>query len=159
MDYEPDPYSVATKIAVDALSRRARSRGELAQVLAKKAVPQEVAERLLDRLVAQKLLDDRAFAQEWSQLRHRSKGLSRRVLAQELRKKVIAPDLIDEALATISREDEVLAARAIVAKKIRSLARCDDDVRYRRLHSLLARKGYSSSVISEAIREELLISS
>jgi regulatory protein len=159
MDYEPDPYSVATKIAVDALSRRARSRGELAQLLAKKAVPEEIAERLLDRLVAQKLLDDCAFAQEWSQLRHRSKGLSRRVLAQELRKKVIAPELIDEALATISREDEVLAARALVAKKVRSLTRCDDGVRYRRLHSLLARKGYSSSVISEAIREELLISS
>ena len=158
MDYEPDPYSVATKIAVDALSRRARSRGELAQLLAKKAVPEEIAERLLERLVAQKLLDDRAFAQEWSQLRHRSKGLSRKVLAQELRKKVIPPDLIDEALATISREDEVLAARALVAKKLRSLTRFDDEVRYRRVHSLLARKGYSSSVISEAIREEFLLS-
>ena len=49
MDYEPDPYSVATKIAVDALSRRARSRGELAQLLRKKLVPEEIIDRLLDR--------------------------------------------------------------------------------------------------------------
>jgi regulatory protein len=159
MDFEPDPYSVATKIAVDALSRRARSRGELAEILRKKLVPEEVAERLLDRLVAQKLLDDSAFAHEWSQLRHRSKGLSRRVLAQELRKKAIAPEVIDHALAGITREDEVIAARNLVAKKLRSLTRFSGDVQYRRVHSLLARKGYSASVITEAIRAELAIAS
>jgi len=118
VDYEPDPYSIATKIAVDALSRRARSRGELAQLLRKKLVPEEIIDRLLDRLVAQRLIDDRTFAEEWSQLRHRSKGLSRRVLAQELREKVIAPELIDEVLAQISHDDEVVAARHLVAKKL-----------------------------------------
>ena len=159
MDYEPDPYSIATKIAVDALSRRARSRGELAQILAKREVPQEVADRLLDRLAAQKLIDDHAFAYEWSQLRHRSKGLSRRVLAQELRKKMISADVIDAVLEEISREDEVIAARNLVHKKLRTLTRFDEATQYRRLHSLLARKGYSSSVITEAIRSELPIAS
>jgi len=159
MDYEPDPYSVATKIAVDALSRRARSRGELAEILAKRGTPEDVAERLLDRLVTQKLVDDHAFAQEWSQLRHRSKGLSRRVLAQELRKKSIAPEVIDEVLGEISRDDEIMAARNLVAKKLRSLSRFDSEVQYRQLHSLLARKGYSSSIISEAIRLEVAIAS
>ena len=158
MDYEPDPYSVATRIAVDALSRRARSRGELAQLLQKKDVPAEVIERLLDRLVAQRLIDDGAFAHEWSQLRHRSKGLSRRVLAQELRHKVIAPEVIEEALSHISHEDEVAAARNLAAKKLRSLSRFDDEVKRRRVHALLARKGYSSRVISEALREELATS-
>ena len=154
MDYEPDPYSVATKIAVDALSRRARSRGELAQLLRKKGVPEEICTRLLDRLVAQKLIDDLIFAQEWSQLRHRSKGLSRRVLAQELRNKVIAPELIEQALADISHEDEVSAAQNLVAKKLRSLSRFDDEVKRRRVHALLARKGYSPRVTSEALRQE-----
>ena len=158
MDYEPDPYSVATRIAVDALSRRARSRGELAQLLQKKDVPAEIIERLLDRLVAQRLVDDGAFAQEWAQLRHRSKGLSRRVLAQELRKKVIAPEVIEEALSQISHDDEVIAARNLVAKKLRSLARFDSEVQRRRVHALLARKGYSPRVISEALREELATS-
>lgn len=159
MDYEPDPYSVATKIAVDALSRRARSKGELAEILAKRGTPEDVAERLIDRLVTQKLVDDHAFAQEWSRLRHRSKGLSRRVLAQELRKKSIAPEVIDEVLGEISRDEEIIAARNLVAKKLRSLNCFDSEVQYRRLHSLLARKGYSSSIISEAIRLELAIAS
>jgi len=159
MDYEPDPYSVATKIAVDALSRRARSRGELAEILAKRGTPEDVAERLIDRLVTQKLVDDHAFAQEWSRLRHRSKGLSRRVLAQELRKKSIAPEVIDEVLGEISRDEEIIAARNLVAKKLRSLNCFDSEVQYRRLHSLLARKGYSSNIISEAIRLELAIAS
>jgi len=159
MDYEPDPYSVATKIAVDALSRRARSKGELAEILAKRGTPEDVAERLIDRLVTQKLVDDHAFAQEWSRLRHRSKGLSRRVLAQELRKKSIAPEVIDEVLGEISRDDEIIAARNLVAKKLRSLNCFDSEVQYRRLHSLLARKGYSSNIISEAIRLELAIAS
>lgn len=159
MDYEPDPYSVATKIAVDALSRRARSRGELAEILRKKLVPDEVIERLLDRLVAQKLIDDRAFAREWSQLRQRSKGLSRRVLAQELRRKSIAQQLIDDVLEEISREDEVAAARNLVAKKLRTLSRCDSQTQFRRVHSLLARKGYSATIIREAIRAEMAIAS
>lgn len=159
MDYEPDPYSVATRIAVDALSRRARSRGELAQLLQKKGVPVEIIDRLLDRLVAQKLIDDRVFAQEWSQLRHRSKGLSRRVLAQELRHKVIAPEVIEDALSHITHDDEVIAARNLVAKKLRSLSRFDDEVKRRRVHALLARKGYSSRVISQALREEFATSS
>lgn len=159
MDYEPDPYSVATKIAVDALSRRARSRGELAEILRKKNVPEEICERLLTRLTEQRLIDDNAFAREWAQQRHRSKGLSRRVLAQELRKKSIAHELIDEVLNEITRDDEVAAARTLVAKKISSLSRFSDDVRYRRAHSLLARKGYSSSIISEVLRAELLTSS
>ncbi len=159
MDYEPDPYSVATRIAVDALSRRARSRGELAQLLQKKGVPVEIIDRLLDRLVAQKLIDDRVFAQEWSQLRHRSKGLSRRVLAQELRHKVIAPEVIEDALSHITHDDEVIAARNLVAKKLRSLSRFDVEVKRRRVHALLARKGYSSRVISQALREEFAISS
>lgn len=159
MDYEPDPYSVATKIAVDALSRRARSRGELAEILRKKLVPDEVIERLLDRLVAQKLIDDRAFAREWSQLRQRSKGLSRRVLAQELRRKSIAQQLIDDVLEEISREDEVAAARNLVAKKLRTLSRCDSQTQFRRVHSLLARKGYSATIIKEAIRAEMAIAS
>lgn len=159
MDYEPDPYSVATKIAVDALSRRARSKGELAEILAKRGTPEDVAERLIDRLVTQKLVDDHAFAQEWSRLRHRSKGLSRRVLAQELRKKSIAPEVIDEVLGEISRDEEIIAARNLVAKKLRSLNCFDSEVQYRRLHSLLARKGYSSNIISEAIRLELAIAS
>lgn len=159
MDYEPDPYSVATRIAVDALSRRARSRGELAQLLQKKGVPVEIIDRLLDRLVAQKLIDDRVFAQEWSQLRHRSKGLSRRVLAQELRHKVIAPEVIEDALAHITHDDEVIAARNLVAKKLRSLSRFDVEVKRRRVHALLARKGYSSRVISQALREEFATSS
>ena len=158
MDYEPDPYSVATRIAVDALSRRARSRGELAQLLQKKDVPVEIIDRLLDRLVAQRLVDDGAFAQEWAQLRHRSKGLSRRALSQELRKKVIAPEVIEEALSQISHDDEVIAARNLVAKKLRSLARFDSEVQRRRVHALLARKGYSPRVISEALREELATS-
>lgn len=159
MDYEPDPYSVATKIAVDALSRRARSRGELAEILRKKLVPDEVIERLLDRLVAQKLIDDRAFAREWSQLRQRSKGLSRRVLAQELRRKSIAQQLIDDVLEEISREDEIAAARNLVAKKLRTLSRCDSQTQFRRVHSLLARKGYSATIIKEAIRAEMAIAS
>lgn len=159
MHYEPDPYSVATKIAVDALSRRARSRGELAEILRKKLVPDEVIERLLDRLVAQKLIDDRAFAREWSQLRQRSKGLSRRVLAQELRRKSIAQQLIDDVLEEISREDEIAAARNLVAKKLRTLSRCDSQTQFRRVHSLLARKGYSATIIREAIRAEMAIAS
>ena len=53
MQIEADPYSeysAATKIALNALSRRAKSRGELYAVLLKKNTEPDLIDRVLDRL-------------------------------------------------------------------------------------------------------------
>ena len=67
---EADPESVARTILLNQLTGRARSRKELADKLAGKLVPDEIATRLLDRFEEVGLVDDAAFARLWIDSRH-----------------------------------------------------------------------------------------
>src|SRR3954466_14492448 len=90
------PESVARTILLDQLTGRARSRKELSDKLAAKQVPPEVAARLLDRFEDVGLVDDTAFARTWVTQRQPAagggKGLARRALAQELRRKGVGDE-------------------------------------------------------------------
>jgi regulatory protein len=150
---EADPESVARKILLDQLTGQARSRKELADKLAKKRVPEEIAVRLLDRFEEVGLVDDAAFARLWVDSRQSGKGLARRALAQELRRKGVADEVAREALDEVDPADEEAAARALVAKKLRSLGRFDDITKTRRLVGMLARKGYPPGMAMSVVRE------
>jgi regulatory protein len=150
-----DPEAVARKILLDQLTGQARSRSELADRLAKKNVPDDVATRLLDRFEEVGLVDDDAFARAWVASRQPGKGLARRALAQELRRKGIDDEVAREALDEIDPADEEAAARVLVRKKLRTLARVDDTGAPRRLVGLLSRKGYPSGLSFAVVREEL----
>ena len=159
---DADPESVARKILLDQLTGQARSRKELADRLAKKHVPDEVAVRLLDRFEEVGLVDDDAFARSWIASRGPTgsggKALARRALAQELRRKGVDDETAREALDEIDADDEEEAARALVRKKLRSLHRVDDATATRRLVGMLARKGYGSGLAFAVVREELAAS-
>lgn len=152
---DADPESVARKILLDQLTGQARSRKELADKLAKKDVPAELATRLLDRFEEVGLIDDGAFARSWVESRQPGKGLARRALAQELRRKGIDDEVAREALDEIEPEQEEAAARVLVRKKLRTLSRVDDATATRRLVGLLARKGYGSGMAFAVVRDEL----
>jgi regulatory protein len=152
---DADPESVARTILLDQLTGRARSRRELADKLAAKNVPADVATRLLDRFEEVGLVDDEAFARSWIASRQPGKGLARRALAQELRRKGVDDEVAREALDEIDPAEEEAAARALVRKKLRSLARVDDATATRRLVGMLARKGYGSGLAFAVVRDEL----
>jgi regulatory protein len=156
---DADPESVARKILLDQLTGRARSRKELSDKLAGKAVPAEIATRLLDRFEEVGLVDDGAFARTWVDQRRSAlgggKGLARRALAQELRRKGIDDETAREVLDEVDPADEEEAARELVRRKLRSLSRVDDQTATRRLVGLLARKGYSGGLALSVVRDEL----
>ncbi len=152
---DADAEAVARKILLDTLTGQARSRAELEQRLARKKVPDDVAGRLLDRFEQVGLVDDEAFARSWVQSRQSGKGLARRALAQELRRKGVDDDTARTVLEEVDPDDEEQAARALVRRKLRSLAAVDRDTAIRRLSGLLARKGYSSGVAFRVVKDEL----
>lgn len=152
---DADAEEVARKILLDQLTGQARSRTELATKLAKRRVPDDVAERLLNRFEEVGLIDDAAFARAWVDSRQPGKGLGRRALAQELRRKGIDEEVAREALDEIDPEDEEEAARALVRRKLRTLRRVDRATATRRLTGMLARKGHSGEVVWRVVREEL----
>jgi regulatory protein len=156
---DADPESVARTILLDQLTGRARSRQELSDKLAARRVPAEIAARLLDRFEEVGLVDDAAFARTWVSQRQPAggggKGLARRALAQELRRKGVADETSREVLDGLDPADEEAAARELVRRKLRSLTRVDDQTATRRLVGMLARKGYSSGLAFAVVRDEL----
>jgi regulatory protein len=150
---EPDPYDVARQIVLRQLAMAPRSRAELFKKLAERGCAAEVAASVLDRMTQVGLIDDRAYAQMFVRSRQAERGLAKGALARELHAKGIESHLADEALASISDEDEHDRARALVDKKLRAMHGLGIEVQTRRLAAMLARKGYSASMTYAAIRE------
>lgn len=152
---EADHEAVARKILLDQLTGRARSRHELADKLRGKHVPDELAARLLDRFEEVGLVDDQAFARAWVSDRQRGKGLAPRALAQELRRKGVDDETVRAAVDEITEDDQEAAARALVRRKLRSLAQVDQATATRRLAGMLARKGYPPGLVFRVVKDEL----
>lgn len=147
--------SFAREVLVRKLTVRAHSRADLAQALAQKQVPAEVAGAVLDKFEAAGLINDEEFARSWVQSRQRSKGLARNVLAMELRRKGVDGDIALEVLSELDPEVERQAAHRLVERKLRTMHGLDQQVQIRRLVGLLARKGYAPQVAFEVVRQEL----
>ncbi len=154
-EVEADPEGVARTILLDALTGQARTRRELADKLAKREVPDDVAAELLNRFTDVGLIDDAAFASAWVESRHRSRGLAPRALAQELRRKGVDDEEAKAALEQIDEDDQRAAARALVDRKMRSVRGLDPQVATRRLAGMLARKGYGAGLAFSVVREAL----
>ena len=152
---DADPEQVARAILLRRLSASPRSRRELADDLHRRGVPDDVAERVLDRFVEVGLIDDAEFARQWAESRQRTKGSARSVLRQELRSKGIDDDAVADALEPIDSDSERDRARRLVEVKVRSLSRVDDATRQRRLVSMLMRRGYSHAVSMNVVRDVL----
>ena len=152
---EADQEAVARRILLDQLTGRARSRHELADKLRSRLVPDEIADRLLDRFEQVGLVDDEAFARAWVSDRHRIKGLAPRALAQELRRKGVDDETVRAAVDEVTDDDQESAARRLVRRKLRSLGGVDQATATRRLAGMLARKGYPPGLCFRVVKDEL----
>jgi regulatory protein len=158
LDPDADPVAMAREICLRLLTDRARTRQELAQALRRKGVPDDAAGSVLERFDEVGLIDDAAFAGQWVRSRHASRGLARRAIAMELRRKGVADEIAGEALAEVDAESEERRARELVDRKLRSLTITTADQRAaagRRLVGMLARKGYGAGVAYRVVREAL----
>ena len=143
VDAEPDPESVARAIVLRRLTGSAQSRAQLADALARRDVPEDVATRVLDRFTEVGLVDDAEYARMLVRTRQQERGLARRALAVELRRK------------GIDDEDEERTARELVRRRLRTTRGLQTEVRVRRAYGALARKGYSGGLVARLVREEL----
>ncbi|MCV2393466.1 recombination regulator RecX [Actinotalea sp. M2MS4P-6] len=142
---------MARAIALRLLTGAPRTRRQLADALARKDVPDDVAERVLDRFVDVGLIDDAAYAESLVRSKHQSRGLARPALAMELRRKGVSDEDAREALASIDEADEEVAARALIQRRWRDDG--DPVVQGRRILAMLGRKGYSSGLAARLVRE------
>lgn len=149
-----DPAQQARDICLRQLAVRPRTRAELATVLQRRGIADEVAAQVLDRYAEVGMIDDAAFASAWVNSRHHGKGLARRSLANELRRRGVDSESADAALDEIDDDTEAATARALADRKLRTMTGDPASV-FRRVLGMLARKGYPAGVAVRATKEAL----
>ncbi len=150
-----DPEIRARQICLRLLTAEPRTRAQLAQALHRGGVPAEAAESVLSRFADAGLINDAAFARAWVESRHHSRGLSRRSLSAELKRRGIDGEEIREAVDALDPEQEVATARRLVEQKMASTRGQPPQARARRAASLLARKGYPPGLTFRLIKEAM----
>ena len=156
---EPSREELARALCLRLLTARARTRAELSGQLAKRGYPDDIRDRVLDRLAAAGLVDDADFAEEWVRSRRANAGKSRRALAAELYTKGVDNDIITTALGGLDAAAGRERAEQLVRAKLRRETLGDDDKAdtrvTRRLAAMLARRGYSQTLVGEVVIAEL----
>lgn len=141
--------------ALDLLALRARSIAELRQKLVRKGEPSEAVDAAIERLKAQRLLDDAQFARQFARAKVVGAGASRRRIALELTRKGVDRQTADSAIDDLAEAEGIDVSAAIhrvAEKKWRSLAKLDAQTASRRLYAFLARRGFNPDEIRSAMQ-------
>ena len=141
-----DQEEKAKNIAIGFIEYRPRSLNETRRHLKKKAYPEAVIERVLERLQAVELLNDAQFARYWVEQRETFKPRSKMALQHELRQKGISRELIEEAVEEV---DELAAAQKAAQSKAQRWHSLPWQEFRKKLGGFLQRRGFSYAVIRE----------
>ena len=137
--------------ALKLLSVRQRSVMELRQRLLQKNYSAEDTESCLATLKAQRLLDDKMFAEAWAG-RGARKLIGRNRLRQELQAKGVVREVIQGAVGISSDLEERAHALKVARQKWKTLSKVPVESGRRRLYGTLTRRGFESSVIRSVVQ-------
>ncbi|MFT4235453.1 MAG: regulatory protein RecX [Microbacterium sp.] len=149
----PD-FAQAEARLLKALSVRSLSEREARERLRKDGVDFVAAEAIIGRLLRRGAIDDAALAEQLVYAGTSRRNQGRRAIAQVLAARGIAREVIDEALAELSDDDEERALE-FARGRAPSLTRFDDDTALRRLVGQLTRRGYGGSLVMTVARRAL----
>jgi len=136
--------------ALALLARTSRSRTELREALFRRGYPPAEVDPVLSSLVRSGLLDDRRAAEAFLASRRGRYGRAR--LMRELRARGFDREVADAALAGVERSDERETLRRLCRRKMAELSRLPAAERRRKVFASLARRGFASGEILEALR-------
>lgn len=142
-----DQRRQALGTALGMLARRPHSRREIEQGLRRRRISRDIVEATLGRLDELRYLDDGAYARQWVAQRMRQSPRSMRALAHELQERGVAPEEIRAALA---QADDLVMARACLARRRRSWEGLEPEARRRKMLSILQNKGFPYDIAREA---------
>ena len=136
------------------LSYRDRSEREFTKRLLDKGFHREVTEEVFRFFKAEKLVDDRLFAERWVESVLGSRPMGEMRVRHELRAKLVEDGVIDDVIRTrFDRERERELARRAAEKKVRSLEGYPMDTAKRRFMRHLQNRGFRFDIIHELVKE------
>jgi regulatory protein len=144
----------AFRAALRLLERHAYSERKLRDKLRDKGFTQAAVQEALTVCHQRKLVSDRDFARLFIEQRLERRPRAGHVLVRELLQRGIplrlAKEVVEECVTT---EIEAASAKALAVRKWKQYAHLDPTICFRRVSSLLARRGFTWEMINEAIAE------
>lgn len=148
------------------ISHRDRSVEELRRRLSDTTGPDgetvdpDLIELVIERCIANGMLDDARFAHEWVRQRQQNQRKSVSVLRRELVDKGVAAPVIESALDQIDEDDQDAILRELVTKKAGTVSQVPADRReydraLRRIVGVAARRGFPEGRSLTVAREVL----
>ncbi|MCY9516098.1 regulatory protein RecX [Paenibacillus apiarius] len=131
------------------LQRKPRTRMELARNLAQKGYEEGIIQEVLDRLEREWLVDDQAYAHQWTNQRVTRHMKGRRWIQHELKQKGIPERHISSAIDAIEPEQEWESAMQAAHKKWRQI-KGEPHLRKQKVAAFLARRGYPMDIARRA---------
>lgn len=123
----PTPRERKTKSTAEALqslmrlcARGERSTGDAMRLMRTWGVPEGERQAVVDRLVAQRFIDNSRYAELYVREKSRLAGWGARKIAMQLRTKGVEKEVIAEALATIDRDEQSDRLAEKLRRKIRT---------------------------------------
>ncbi|WP_166237824.1 RecX family transcriptional regulator [Paenibacillus turpanensis] len=150
LDAEEKQTAYAT--ALRFLGRKPRSAKEVRDKLASKQFTSEVIDHTMDRLVADKYVNDEQFSELWTENRIYYQKKGRRLIQQELLQKGVAKTLVQHTLEEINPEDEFRVALEAGAKKWARTYQTKLE-RKHKTASFLMRRGFTGALVQRVLRE------
>jgi regulatory protein len=154
-DDKGDPEAVAKAVCLRLLAVSARPRAGLATALRQRGIPDDVADRVLNRFVEVGLIDDAAYAEAFVAAKHRERALGVSALRMELRRKGVADQTVDAAVSVLDQDAERQRAQALISRRVDAAMAHGAVAARRRLVALLARRGYSADLACQVVDKAL----
>ena len=134
------------------LAGRPHTVAEIHRHLRTKRYDAVAIDQAIDRLRAQRYVDDEAFARWWVEQRERFKPRGDRALKSELLGKGVSREVIEVVLGERAPDANVEQAKRALSRPVTRWATLAPAERKRKIHTYLAARGFSYSTIEEVMR-------
>ena len=145
---EEDAFSRALTASYELLGRSEKTEKQLREYLAKKEYDEKTADRVIDRLTELGYLDDRAYAERFTE---NCRSMGKRAIRCKLISRGVPRDVIEEALAEIPEENFRDDALRLAERQQARVASLPLREQKRKLGDFLARRGYDWDTVSGTI--------
>jgi regulatory protein len=137
-------------LAHHAVARRERTIAELRTCLERKRVGPGAIDAAVEQLCEAGLLDDARYARRFAEDKRELERWGRERIARDLRRRGVAPDLIEAAVADRAREAELATAVLLLEQRFPTPPSSDRE--RNRAWGLLVRRGYTPEIAYDAVR-------
>ncbi len=140
----------AIQLAYQALGRRERTVAELRTLLERKRVEPAAIDTAVTELRRAGWLDDARYAKRFAEDKRTLDHWGSERIARDLRRRGVAPEHVEAAVASRGRTDELATALLVLQQRLSVPP--DDDRERNRAWRLLIRRGYEAELAYEAVR-------